>query len=117
MKRANMLMFSTEWKACKMEQGENGCLYTRSVFIYTRSIFFSSSSQNRAKKGTLTHMISTQASQCGENRRQWGVLLHINWTTRFRGFNLLCAKGEKVENIEKRNHYYVRIPDSERQVR
>ena len=43
MKRANMLMFSTEWKACKMEQGENGCLYTR-------SIFFSSPSQNRAKK-------------------------------------------------------------------
>ena len=50
MKRANMLMFSTEWKACKMEQGENGCLYTRSIFIFTRSIFFSSPSQNWAKK-------------------------------------------------------------------
>ena len=68
------------------------------------------------KKGTLSLIISTQASQCGENRRQWGVLLHINWTTRFRGFNLLCAKGEKVENLEKRNHHYDRVPDSERQV-
>merc|ERR1711974_62084 len=29
MKRANMLMFPTEWKACKREKGESGCLYTR----------------------------------------------------------------------------------------
>ena len=33
LKRANLLMFAAEWKACKREEGENGCLYTRSLYL------------------------------------------------------------------------------------